>query len=222
MLILVGSGVIVFEAIRHLVTGSTVDSLGVGIAVIAFSALANVVVSNYISRRAKATDSPALEGDAAHLRTDALTSTGVLAGLVLVHITGANWIDPVVALGVAVAIVFSGVRLLSRSSRALVDEALPAGELDAIRETVTSFAERGVVGFHQLRTRRAGALRHVDMHVQFRVGTSLEQAHSTAHALQDAIEARLGGADVLIHLEPADRVRPGDRLPGAGPGVRER
>ena len=87
----------------------------------------------------------------------------------------------------------------------------PADEQDAIREAIEAFAGRGVVGYHQLRTRRAGARRYVDLHVQFQSGTSLEDAHGTAHALQDEIERRLpGGTDVLIHLEPADKVRPGD------------
>ena len=95
------------------------------------------------------------------------------------------------------------------SLRVLVDEALPDDELDAIKTQIESFAGRGVVGYHQLRTRRAGARRYVDLHVQFRHGTTLEEAHHTAHELQDAIRASLDGADVLIHLEPEDRVRPG-------------
>jgi ferrous-iron efflux pump FieF len=75
-----------------------------------------------------------------------------------------------------------------------------------------AFADRGVVGYHQLRTRRAGARRYVDLHVQFAGGTTLEEAHHTAHELQDEIHRSLNGADVLIHLEPEDRVRPGETL----------
>jgi divalent metal cation (Fe/Co/Zn/Cd) transporter len=119
----------------------------------------------------------------------------------------------VVALAVAVAIVGSGVRIVLRSSRVLVDEALPPEELDAIRQAVVAMGPRGVVAFHQLRTRRAGARRYVDLHVQFRAGTTLEDAHTTAHELQDEIAARLRGADVLIHLEPEDHVRPGTEIP---------
>src|SRR2546423_3605364 len=193
MLILVGSGVILFEAIRHLVGNTRIDTLGVGIGVIAFSAVANLGVSTFIARRARQTDSAALEADAAHLRTDALTSAGVLVGLVLVQVTGENWIDPVVALMVAVAIVASGVRIISRSSRVLVDEALPPDELDAIRGAVLGFGSHGIAGFHKLRTRRAGTQRYVDMHVQFRSGTTLEDAHRTAHELQDEIGQRLRG-----------------------------
>jgi len=213
MLILVGSGIIVFEATRRLVTGSEVHSLGFGIPVIAFSAVANLVVSSYLARRARETESAALEGDAAHLRTDAITSTGVLAGLLLVELTGEAWIDPLVALAVAAFIVMAGLRILRRSSRVLVDEALPESEEAAIREEVVAFGPRGVAGFHKLRTRRAGARRYVDLHVQFRSGTSLEAAHGTAHQLQDAITGRLRNADVLIHLEPEDRVQPGTEVP---------
>jgi cation diffusion facilitator family transporter len=213
MLILVGSGVIGFEAVRRLVDDSPVEKLGIGIAVIALSMVANLAVSAFISRRARQTDSAALEGDAAHLRTDALTSGGVLVGLVLVEITGANWLDPVVALIVAAAIVVSGVRIVTRSTRVLVDEALPPDEMAAIREAVVAFGPREVVGFHKLRTRRAGARRYIDLHVQFRSGTTLEDAHETAHALQDEIRSRLRGADVLIHLEPEANVRPGTEIP---------
>ena len=212
ILILVGSAVIAFEAIRRLLGHGEVQRLGLGIAVVAFSIVVNLVVSSVISRNAKLTESPALEADAAHLRTDALSASGVLLALILIKITGAQWLDPVVALIVAASIVVTGVRLLTRSSRVLVDEALPADEVAAIREAIEQFADRGVVGYHELRTRRAGSRRYVDLHVQFQRGTSLESAHRTAHELQDTIGGRLRGADVLIHLEPEDRVRPGEVL----------
>jgi cation diffusion facilitator family transporter len=169
-------------------------------------------VGSFVARRARITESAALEGDAAHLRTDALTSAGVLVGLCAVQLTGEAWIDPAVALVVAAAIVWSGIRILSRSARVLVDEALPAAELDAIADAVRSFGPSGVAGFHKLRTRRAGARRYVDLHVQFRRGTTLEDAHATAHQLQDAIRQRLRGADVLIHLEPEEKVLPGTEI----------
>jgi cation diffusion facilitator family transporter len=155
----------------------------------------------------------ALEADAAHLRTDAFTSLGVFVGLALAKLTGAHWLDPAVALAIAAAIVVTGLRIVARSWGVLVDEALPDEEQTAIQAAIEAFAGRGIVGYHQLRTRRAGARRYVDLHVQFQSGTSLEEAHATAHALQDEIERRLpGGIDVLIHLEPADRVRPGAEL----------
>jgi cation diffusion facilitator family transporter len=213
ILILVGSAAIAFEAINHLINHGRVQTVGVGIAVIGFSLAANVTVSVRLARAAKRTGSPALAGDAVHLGTDALTSAAVLIGLVLVEVTGAQWIDPVVALAVAVVVVTTGVRLLTQSSRVLVDESLPPSEIEAIRDAIEAFSASGVVGYHELRTRRAGSRRYVDLHVQFKAGTSLEGAHRVAHELQDLIGDHLAGStDVLIHLEPADRVRPGEVL----------
>ena len=88
MLILVGSGVIIYASAHALIHGPELESLGFGIAVVGFASLVNLLVSAWLFRRAAATDSPALEGDAAHLRTDAYTSLGVLVGLALVHWTG--------------------------------------------------------------------------------------------------------------------------------------
>ena len=204
MLILVGAGVIIFEATRRLVDPPVVDSLGVGIAVIAFSVVANLVVSSYLYRQAAATDSPALEADGAHLRTDAATSAGVLVALVLVEVTGAEWLDPAVAIVVAFAIVAAGVRILSRTSRVLVDEALPPGELDAIKAAIDAYGATEVAGFHKLRARRAGSRRYIDLHVQFTDGTTLRRAHELTHELQRKISSAVKGADVLIHLEPEE------------------
>ena len=211
MLILVGAGIIVFESVRRLVDVPEVTSLGVGIGVIAFSAVANLGVSSYLYRQAALTESPALEGDAAHLRTDAATSAGVLVALVVVEVTGVAWLDPATALVVAVAIVFAGVKILSRSSRVLVDEALPEAELDAVRQAFEGHGASELQGFHKLRARRAGSRRYIDMHVQFEDGTTLRRAHELAHELQADIRSRLRGADVLIHLEPSDSQAPGER-----------
>ena len=211
MLILVGSAAIAFEAVRRLITGGRTQLLGVGIFVIGSSAVVNLAVSAVVARGGRLTGSPALQGDAAHLRTDAASSLVVLVALVLVQVTGAQWIDPVAALLVASAIVVTGLRLLVRSGEALVDQALPADEIQAIVGVIEEFGDSSVIGFHQLRTRSGGSQRYVDVHIQFRQGTSLEQAHRAAHDLQDRIAAGLGGADVLIHLEPEDRLRPGQQ-----------
>jgi cation diffusion facilitator family transporter len=202
MLILVGAGIIVYEATRRLVDGAGVDLLGVGIAVMGFSVLVNLVVSTVLSRQAKAHESPALEGDAAHLRTDALTSAGVLVGLSVVELTGIDAFDSITAIVVAVAIVVAGVRILRRSSGVLVDEALPDAEMDQIEAAIAAARTPEVAGYHKLRARRAGSRRYIDLHVQYRTGTSLERAHELAHAMRASIEADVRGAEVLIHAEP--------------------
>jgi cation diffusion facilitator family transporter len=215
MLIVVGAGVIVYEATHRLVVGASVDHLGVGIAVIGASAVINAGVAAFLSRRARALGSAALEGDAAHLGTDSLTSVGVLVGLLLVHITGHGAFDPIAALCVAAAIVFSGLRILTRSGRALVDEAPPPEQLDLIEAIIArQRAESAqIVGYHKLRARRSGIRILVDFHMQFRSGTGLEEAHQIAHRLRDAIESELDGSEVLIHVEPEGSYRPGTDSP---------
>jgi cation diffusion facilitator family transporter len=175
--------------------------------VIAFSAVTNACVATFLSRQARRHDSPALAGDAAHLGTDALTSLGVLAGLILVEVTGEAAIDSAVAIAVAVAIVYAGVRILRRSARVLVDEAPPPEEMDRIEAAITRARPPEMVGYHRLRARSAGRHRYIDLHVQFRSGTTLERAHSLAHSLRAAIEAELGNAEVLIHVEPEASAR---------------
>jgi cation diffusion facilitator family transporter len=207
VLIVLGAAVIIFESVRRLGDPPHLESLGVGIAVIGLSMVVNLAVSTWLYRQAHAHESPALEGDAAHLRTDALTSGGVLIGLIVVQATGIDALDPAIALVVAGAIIFSGVRIVNRSSRVLVDEALPAHELAVVREAIESNGAPEIHGFHKLRARRAGSRRYIDLHVQFRSGTTLERAHALSHDLSASIRDRIRGADVLIHLEPEDPAR---------------
>ena len=218
MLILVGAGIIIFEATRRLVIGSDIEDLGVGLAVIGFSMVANLGVSAFLYRRARELESAALEGDAAHLRTDALTSAGVFLGLALVEITGEPAFDAIAALAVAAAIVVSGIRILSRSSRVLVDEAPPPEELDKIEAAIA--AERAhhpeICGYHKLRARRGGPRRYIDFHLQFTKGTTLETAHDLAHEVRSSIERSIPNSEVLIHAEPEESLRPADEE-SAGP-----
>lgn len=210
MLILVGAAIIIYEATHRLVVGSSVETLGVGIAVMAISTIANLAVSGVLSRRAKALESPALEGDAAHLRTDAFTSAGVLFGLLLVKVTGNSAFDSITALAVAVAIVVAGIRIIRRSSGVLIDEALPDAEMERVERAIASARTPEVAGYHKLRGRRAGSRRHVDLHVQYRSGTSLELAHELAHRMRDSIEAEIPNCEVLIHVEPETSFREPD------------
>jgi cation diffusion facilitator family transporter len=207
ILILVGAGIIVYEATRRLVVGSEVESLGIGIAVMGVSVVANLAVSTALSRQARIDESPALAGDAAHLRTDALTSIGVLVGLALVKITGEASFDSITALLVAAAIVASGINIIRRSSGVLVDEALPGPEMDRIEAAIAAARTPEVAGYHKLRARRAGSRRHIDFHAQYRSGTTLERAHELAHEMRKEIEAAIPQADVLIHVEPETSLR---------------
>jgi cation diffusion facilitator family transporter len=220
-LILFGAAIITFEALQRLVRGGHVHTIGIGIAVVIVSAAVNLVVSRIVRARARQTGSVALEADAAHLSADVASSAAVLIGLVLVAATGEQWIDSAVALLVAFWVAIAGVRILRGSARSLVDESLPEEELEWIRTTIRELgAQRGVVAFHKLRARQAGSRRYVDVHLQFDDGTTLEAAHETAHELTNAIRDRLSGADILVHVEPRDRVEPGTEIDRPSPSAR--
>jgi cation diffusion facilitator family transporter len=221
LLLLGGAAFIAFEAVRRLIDGGAVNSIGLGVAVAAAAGATNLVVSTYLARAGRATGSPALNANAADLRTDAIVSLGVLLALILIQITGADWIDPVVGLIVAAAISATGVRILLDATRRLADEALPPDELIALQQVIDSFLGNEILGFHDLRARHVGSHHQVDLHLQFAAGTSLERAHFISHQLQDAIAARLPGTTVLVHLEPQDRVR-ADRFGDTEPVSRTR
>ncbi|HEX5982672.1 MAG TPA: cation diffusion facilitator family transporter [Solirubrobacterales bacterium] len=213
ILILVGAAIIVYEASHRLAVGAEVGSLGIGIAVMGISVVANLIVSGILYRRAREHESAALEGDAAHLRTDALTSAGVLVGLGLVEITGAVAFDSITALLVAAAIVWAGLKIIRRSSGVLVDEVLPDAEMDRIEAAIATARTPEVAGYHKLRARRAGSRRHIDFHVQYRSGTTLERAHELAHQMRASIEGEIPQAEVLIHVEPETSYREGEAGP---------
>ena len=216
LLLLVGAVFIAVEAIRRLIDGGSVRSVGVGMAVAGVAAAINLVISAYLTRTGRDTGSAALLANAADLRTDAIVSIGVLVSLALIDITHLRWIDPAVGLIVAAAIIVTGVRILNDASRRLADEALPDDELAALQEVVNSFVSEEVVGVHDVRARHVGAHHQVDLHMQFADGTSLRRAHFLSHKLQDAIATRLPGTTALVHLEPEDRVRP-DRFDDTHP-----
>lgn len=214
LLLLVGATFIGYEAIRRLVDGGKLDSIGIGIAVAGTAAVINLIVSTYLKRAGRAADSPALLANASDLRTDSVVSLGVFVSLVLVKATGARWIDAVVGIAVALAVSRTGVVILIDATRRLVDEALPPDELALLEGVVDSFLSDEVVGVHDLRARHIGSHHQVDLHMQFADGTTLKRAHFLSHQLQDAIISSLPGTTVLIHLEPEERVRP-DRFTDA-------
>jgi cation diffusion facilitator family transporter len=208
LLLLLGAGFIAIEAVRRLINGGSVKSVGIGMAVAGVAAVINLFISGYLSRTGRSTGSTALGANAADLRADAFVSIGVLVALVIVDATGAKWVDPAIGLIVAAVISSTGVRILLGAGRRLVDEALPPDELAALQRVIEAFLGGEVVGYHDLRARHVGTHHQVDLHLQFAAGTSLERAHLISHELQDAIVARLPGTTVLVHLEPEDRVRP--------------
>lgn len=206
LLIFAAAIVIIFESVRKLIEGVTIDHLWLAVGVMAFSAVVNLLVSEGILYpTARRTESAALEADAAHLRTDVYTSLGVVVGLVLVRVSGQTWLDPACAIAIALLILVTAVRLIFASGRVLLDEALPEEEMRLIRGCIAEHRGRVIVDFHKLRSRRSGSRRHIDVHVQVADDLSVGEAHDAAHHIAEDIRACLPNVDVLVHVEPLTR-----------------
>ncbi len=215
LLIFVAAGWIIWEAVHRLVRGQSLERPGWGIAVMAFSAAVNTIVSGALFNVGRETDSPALQADAWHLRTDVWTSLGVMGGLGAIavgHVLFAvnlHWLDPVAAIAVALLIVRAAWRLTHRAGRDLLDVSLPAEEDQWIREYLDREAAPAR-GYHHLRTRKAGAHRFVEFHLWVDPEMSVEESHALGDRLVAGIKQRLPRTRVIVHVEPygADHQRP--------------
>ncbi len=192
---------IIAEAVRRIVTGGRVEEPFWGIVVMAVSGGVNLVVSNILLKVARETDSVALEADAWHLRTDVYTSLGVGGGLFLLWLTGLQILDPLAALGVALLIIKAAWDLVCKAFSPLLDTRLPEEEVDAIKEIIAAY-DAHYVGYHKLRTRKAGSERHIDLHLVVPPRENIAKVHELCDKIEAALGRRFGNAHVLIHVEP--------------------
>jgi len=200
-LIFTAAGIIIYTAVRRLIIGAPLESIGIGIYITAAAIVINVFISRYLSKVARATDSPALEADARHLFSDVLSSVAVLVGLILVRLTGLNILDPIVALLVALLIIRVGYTTLRKSFGGLLDVKLPEAEEVEIKSCIIEHYSE-VVSFHRLRTRKAGSQRYIDLHLVMPKNDSVDEAHRMCSHLEQDIENRLHHTSVTIHVEP--------------------
>lgn len=208
VLIFVAALMIIVEAIKKVQEiiggeGEHVSDLGLGLGLLIMgaSAIINLIVSNKLMKVAKLTDSVALEADALHLRTDVYTSVGVFIGLLLIKITGWAILDPIIAFGVALMIIKASFELTKKAFSPLVDVSLPDEEREIIAEILRVHAKK-FVEFHKLRTRKAGAERHVDLHLVVAKYSPVVDVHELCDLIEHEIISKLPGTHVLIHAEP--------------------
>lgn len=201
---------IIVEAVRKLVQGVRVESLGVGLVVMGLAAAVNFAVSRYLFRVARQADSVALRADAMHLSTDVWTSAGVFVGLGIMAVTGYHIVDPVAALIVAVLIIHAAWELTREAFLPLMDISLPPEEQEVIREIISRHSA-DFVGFHRMRSRRAGPQRHIDLHLVVHGDHTVAEAHTLCDAIEKEIEGRFSRTDVVIHVEPSPPPGPGSQ-----------
>lgn len=202
-LILLAAGFIAVQAVLRLMNPEPLDQVAIGILVSALAALANFIVARILLRAGRQHRSTALTADAQHLLTDVWTSIGVITGVALVSLTGWLWLDPLIALIVALQITITGVKLVRISINGLLDAGLPADEVARVTTILESHQPDGV-NYHALRTRQAGAQRFVSVHIQVPGDWSVQRGHELLEQIESEIRHELYPVNVLTHLEPAE------------------
>ena len=212
MLIFVAAAFIIFEAVKKLLHREPLQHLELGVAVMFVSGIVNVIVSRVLYRVAAQEESVALEADALHLKTDVYSSLGVAAGLLLLvalervfHLPWAFYLDPVVAIAIALLILVESWKMLRKAFRPLLDTSIGAEELAAIRASVGRHPNTGI---HSIRTRRAGGKKHIDFHLSVPPGMSVKDSHALCDEIEHDLEKALSNTSVLIHIEPAREASP--------------
>jgi cation diffusion facilitator family transporter len=201
LIVLAAAGILAV-AIPRLIEPQPLDAPFLGLAITVAASAINFAVAIVLTRVGRREHSITLEADGRHLMTDVWTSAGVIAGVALVFATGWLWLDPLVALAVALHIVWTGVALMRRSWRGLLDAAIPAEELATIDKLFAEYSKRYGVTFHALRTRQAGMRRFVSFHLLVPDAWTVSQAHQLSEEMEERIRSLVPNASIFTHIEP--------------------
>lgn len=204
-LLILGAAIgIISAAVNRLLHPRAIEQLGLGLVVSIVASAINFIVSRVLLREGKNRHSISLEADAHHLMTDVWTSIGVIFGVAVAGMTGWQILDPLIAMAVALNIIWTGVQLVNRSVSGLMDAALPVQEQSLIANVMEKYREKGV-SFHALRTRQAAARRFVSVHMLVPGDWTVHDAHHIAEDFESDIRATLGGVvTVFTHIEPVE------------------
>jgi cation diffusion facilitator family transporter len=201
-LIVLAAAGILFAAIPRLFAPRELETPGLGIALTVVASAINYAVALVLIRAGKREHSITLEADGQHLMTDVWTSAGVIVGVALVFATGWLHLDPLVALAVAVHVVWTGVGLVRRSIAGLLDAAISAEDQQEIAKLFAEYSKRYGMTFHALRTRRAGARRFVTFHMLVPDRWSVARAHHLSEEIESRVRSMVPNASIVTHIEP--------------------
>ncbi len=202
-LIFVAAAWIIVQAFDKFMHPSPVKVAAAGMLIMGYSVVLNVLVSRKLAKVAKKTDSLALEADAYHLKTDVWTSAGVFIAMSLIQITNVDWIDPAVAMLVALFIIHAAYDITRRSTEGLLDKSLPEAEIKLI-ERIIKEHETDVLNFHKLRARKMGSERQIDVHMIVPRNLSVKEGHDLVDHLENDIKKELPRTVIVVHMEPCD------------------
>jgi cation diffusion facilitator family transporter len=201
-LIVLAAGAILWHAVPRLFAPESLERLDLGLFVVLAAGAANGLAGAYLVRQGKAHHSQALVADGYHLLTDTITSAGVVVGLLLVRFTGWLWLDPLVAVGVALHILVAGLKLVRESVARLMDEA-DEELLDEIARRLEEHRRPGWIDVHQLRAWRTGDIPHVDLHLTMPRYWPIDRAHAEQSDLEEILlDPYAGRGELIVHVDP--------------------
>ena len=202
-LILIAAISIGIAAVQRFMNPKPLEQVGLGIAVSVVASLINFAVARVLIKVGKARNSITLEANAHHLMTDVWTSGGVLAGVGVVSLAGWNRFDPIIAVVVALNILWTGFRLIKESVQGLMDTALSLEEQNIIRNILEGFTGEGIA-FRNMQTRKAASRKFVSVDILVPPAWTVEEGHQTLSRIEEKIRETLQNATVLTHLEPME------------------
>lgn len=202
-LIIVASILIIYEAVKKLLHHEHVTQISWGVLVMVVSCVMNIIVSRKLYKVARKEESVALEADALHLKVDVYTSLGVALGLLLLWITDLHFLDPMIAIIIATLILKEAYDMLKHAYSPLVDSRLTDDEIRRIEGVIERYKDI-FIGLHDLRTRRAGKIKHIDLHLTAPPYMTIKEYHQSCDLIEKNIEAALNNTSVLIHIEPCE------------------
>lgn len=205
-LILLAAATIIWSAWDRFWNPAPLEQVGIGLAVSLVASAINLGVALTLRRAGRRYNSIALDADSKHLMTDVWTSVGVVAAVAGVAITGWLRLDPLIAVVVALNIVWSGINLVRRSALGLLDTAIPTENRAKVDEVLARH-ERDGVTFHALRTRQAGMRQFMSVHILVPGGWTVQRGHDLAEQIEEELHSAVPGISVFTHTEPLDDPR---------------
>jgi len=202
-MILLAAISIILSALPRLLNPVPLEQVGLGLIISLAASLINLGVSLVLISAGKRHNSITLEADGRHLMTDVWTTAGVLVGISLVWLTGYERLDPIIALLVAVNILFTGYRLLVRSGRGLMDASIPAEELASVKAVLDSYQGRGI-RYHALRSRQAAARKFLVVHLLVPGSWTVRQGHQLAEQVEHDVRGAVPNSNIVTHIEPVE------------------
>jgi len=203
LLILAASIWIIIEAVKKLMVPGEVASIGLGFIVMFISSAINFIVSRKLYKVAKQEDSIALGADALHLKADVYTSLGVGIALFLIWITKFNFLDPIVAILVAIFILKEAIELLISAFNPLLDVKLSNDEIKVIKDSINKFSAI-YCNYHNFKTRKSGRVRYIELHLVFPENMRIKDAHDVYDKIENDIKKSLNHSEIMIHLESSE------------------